>query len=251
MSLQLSSSRFQAGDGAGSHRREPGQPNDSPGGDRGASRGLQAVVFDYGKVLSFEPTARQWQELAATAGRPLEEFRPDYWRYRQEYDRAACGAAAYWQAVARRPLDARTLGRLIELDNEQWTRLNPEMLALARRLRQAGVKTAILSNMEFEMLAAMEAKFDWLSEFAVRIFSCKLHMVKPETEIFLHTAAQLRVEPAGVLFLDDKQPNIDGARRAGMQAFLFDAPEKQAELEHLLLEMGALPEVNESAGVRG
>jgi hypothetical protein len=29
------------------------------------------------------------------------------------------------------------------------------MLGLARRLRKAGIKTAILSNMEFEMLAAM------------------------------------------------------------------------------------------------
>ena len=84
-----------------------------------------------------------------------------------------------------------TLGKLIELDNEQWTRVNPEMLALGRRLRKAGAKTAILSNMEFEMLAAMEAKFQWLSEFAVKIFSCKVRMAKPAAEIFLHTAAEL------------------------------------------------------------
>jgi putative hydrolase of the HAD superfamily len=205
-----------------------------------SSSSLQAVVFDYGKVLSYAPTLREWQELASTAGRPLDAFQPDYWRYRDAYDRASCGAAAYWQAVARRPLDSRTLGKLIELDNEQWTRVNPDMLALARRLRKAGIKTAILSNMEFEMLAAMQAKFPWLSEFAVRIFSCKMRLVKPEVEIFLHTAAELRVAPGCALFLDDKPPNIDGARKAGMQAFLFDAPEKQGELERLLLEKGIL-----------
>jgi putative hydrolase of the HAD superfamily len=211
---------------------------------------LQAVVFDYGRVLSYAPTPREWQELASTAGRPLDAFRQDYWRYRDAYDRASCGAAAYWQAVARRPLDSRTLGKLIELDNEQWTRVNPDMLALARRLRKAGIKTAILSNMEFEMLAAMQAKFPWLSEFAVRIFSCKMRLVKPEMEIFLHTAAELQVAPGCTLFLDDKQPNIDGARKAGMQAFLFDAPEKQGELERLLLEKGIpLAELDETVPV--
>ena len=211
---------------------------------------LQAVVFDYGKVLSYAPTPREWQELASTAGRPLDAFQPDYWRYRDAYDRASCGAAAYWQAVARRPLDSRTLGKLIELDNEQWTRVNPDMLALARRLRKAGIKTAILSNMEFEMLAAMQAKFPWLSEFAVRIFSCKVRLVKPSVEIFLHTAAELRVAPGCALFLDDKPPNIDGARKAGMQAFLFDAPEKQGELERLLLEKGIpLAELDETVPV--
>lgn len=205
-----------------------------------SSSSLQAVVFDYGTVLSYAPTLQEWQALASTAKRPLDDFKHDYWRYRDEYDRASCGASAYWQAVARRPLDSRTLGKLIELDNEQWTRVNPGMLAFSRRLRTAGIKTAILSNMEFEMLAAMEAKFPWLSEFAVKVFSCKARMAKPAVEIFLHTAAELRVDPGCTLFLDDKQPNIDGARKAGMQAFLFDAPEKQGGLERLLLEKGIL-----------
>ncbi len=214
-----------------------------------SSSPLQAVIFDYGTVLSYAPTPQEWRELASTAGRPLDEFRLDYWRYRDEYDRAACGAAGYWQAVARRPLDSRVLGRLIELDNQQWTRINPGMLALARGLRKAGLKTAILSNMEFEMLAAMEAKFPWLEEFAVRVFSCKMRITKPEAKIFLHTAAELRVEPACALFLDDKPLNIDGARKAGMQAFLFDAPEKQDELERLLFEKG-VSLADEAVGIR-
>jgi putative hydrolase of the HAD superfamily len=114
----------------------------------------------------------------------------------------------------------------------------------------AGIKTAILSNMEFEMLAAMQAKFPWLSEFAVKIFSCEVRLTKPAVEIFLLTAADLRVDPDCALFLDDKQSNIDGARKAGMQAFLFDTPEKQVELEQLLLEKGILlPALDEAGSV--
>ena len=210
------------------------------------SLSLEAVVFDYGTVLSLAPTADEWHRLAATANRPLEEFRCDYWRYRDEYDRAACGAVSYWQAVARRLLDAETLRRLIECDNRQWTRINPQMLALSRRLRAAGIKTAILSNMEFEMLAEMRSKFAWLSEFDVQVYSCEVRMAKPEREIFLYTAALLKVKPGEILFLDDKPANIDGARRSGMQAWLFDAPEKLEGLEALLRQQGiALPGAEE------
>lgn len=197
------------------------------------------MVFDYGTVLSFAPTEQEWQELAALAGNP-PDFQRCYWSYRDGYDRAAYGAASYWQAVARRPLDSATIAKLIELDNNMWTRLNPSMLALSRRLRQAEIKTAILSNMEFEMLAAMRAKFAWLNEFEAQIYSCEIRLAKPDPEIFLKIAAKLKIEPGQALFLDDKQPNLDGARQVGMQAFLFDVPEKQVELERLLLENGVL-----------
>ncbi len=211
---------------------------------------LQAVAFDYGNVLSLAPTPEDWQRLASTAGRPVEEFRHDYWLYRDQYDRAACSPVSYWQAVARRALDPATLDKLIAFDNQQWTRINPEMLALSRRLRAVGVKTAILSNMEYEMLAELRAKFAWLKEFAVQVYSCELRMAKPEAGIFLHTAAKLKVEPGEILFIDDKQRNIEGARRAGMKAVLFDGPAMQERLEQLLREAGiALPGAAEIAAL--
>ena len=228
--------------------KPPSSKPDAPA--TGASGDIQAVVFDYGNVLSCAPTVEEWQLLAAAAGRPLEDFRRDYWLYRDGYDRAACGPVAYWQAVTRRPLDGPALGALIRLDNQQWTRINPHMLALARRLRAAGVKTAILSNIEFEMLAELRAKFAWLSEFAVQVYSCEVRMVKPEAGIFQETAVRLAVEPGGILFLDDKQRNIDGARQAGWKAFLFDTPARQALLEQQLRERGiALPAAEEQTAV--
>jgi putative hydrolase of the HAD superfamily len=209
---------------------------------------LQAVVFDYGAVLTLAPTLEEWSELAATAGLPVKEFRRAYGLYRPDYDRAACGATAYWQAVTRRPLDAHTLAKLIELDNRHWTRINPEMLALSRRLRQAGIKTAILSNMEFEMLAEMRAKLPWLDEFELQVYSCEVRMAKPDHAIYLHATAELGVQPGETLFIDDKPVNVEGARQVGMKALLFDQPTRQAELEALLNREGiALEEEADAA----
>jgi putative hydrolase of the HAD superfamily len=45
----------------------------------------------------------------------------------------------------------------------------------------------------------------------------------------------LEVEPAQTVFLDDHEPNIEGARRAGLQAVLFrDNAQAISDIEELL-----------------
>ncbi len=123
---------------------------------------LKAVAFDYGKVLSLPPTQEQWQKLSTRFGKPLQEFQPIYWgNNREELDRGTLDNVAYWRKVGRdcgfEISEAEAL-ELIEHDNTQWTNENPEMLNLSRDLRRAGYRTAILSNMERRMLAAMRAE---------------------------------------------------------------------------------------------
>jgi putative hydrolase of the HAD superfamily len=108
-------------------------------------------------------------------------------------------------------------------------RVNPDMLQLARQLKESGVKIAILSNMQSDMLKVMRAKFDWLPEFDVQMYSCEVGMVKPKTEVYLECARRLGVEPSACLFLDDKQPNVTGAEKAGMHALLFHGKREEAE----------------------
>jgi putative hydrolase of the HAD superfamily len=185
---------------------------------------LKAVAFDYGKVLSLPPTQEQWQSLSTRFATPPQQFQQIYWRNREELDRGTLENIAYWQKVGKdcglAISEAEAL-RLIEHDNEQWTNENPELLALARDLRRAGYKTAILSNMEHRMLAAMRKKLDWLDEFDVQIYSCEIGKVKPEPEIYLECCRQLGCQPEEALFLDDKKVNTEAAKKVGMQSYVF------------------------------
>jgi len=186
---------------------------------------LKAVAFDYGKVLSLPPTAEQWQGLSMRFRKPLQEFQPIYWGMnREQLDRGTLDNVAYWQKVGKDCglviSEAEAL-ELIERDNTQWTNENPEMLALARDLHEAGFKTAILSNMERRMLAAMRKKLKWLDEFDVQIYSCEIGTVKPEAEIYLECCRQLDCKPQEALFLDDKKVNTEGAMKVGMKAYVF------------------------------
>jgi putative hydrolase of the HAD superfamily len=185
---------------------------------------LKAVAFDYGKVLSLPPTAEQWQTLSARFAKSAQEFQRIYWGHREELDRGTLDNVHYWQAVGRDcgfELSVAEAEELIEHDNTQWTNVSPEMLDLTRELRRAGYRTAILSNMQFTMLAAMRRKLAWLDEFDVQMYSCEVGTIKPEPEFYLECCRRLQCEPGEILFLDDKQVNTEAAKRVGMQSYIY------------------------------
>ncbi len=200
------------------------------------SSSVQAIIFDYGKVLSLPPTLKQWERLASKFGVDQPTFQQQYWGFRDDYDRKVLDGPAYWREIAKvngKTLTDGDVQQLIGWDNDQWTNLNPDMLEFAREARRRKMPTAILSNMQQEMLSFMRKKFDWLGEFQVQMYSCEVGIVKPEVEIYLECCRRLKMQPADTLFLDDKQPNIDGARKAGLQAQLFHG--KRSEVEHYLI----------------
>lgn len=202
---------------------------------------LRAVVFDYGGVLSLLPAEQDWERLAKAINLPVSVLLPYYWEFREGYDRAIYGGATYWRRIAGtvgQDLDDEAITRLIALDNDQWGRENSAAIELAGRLRAAGVKIAVLSNMQFEMLARIRASFSWLQQFDAQLYSCELGISKPQAEIFLHAVKLLKVAPEQALFLDDRQVNLDGARRIGMRTMKYEAPHSHPALEQLLVASG-------------
>ena len=60
--------------------------------------------------------------------------------------------------------------------------------------------------------------------------SYELGLAKPEREIFDYAVADLALAPERVLFIDDNQINVDGARAAGLNAGLAKGPEEAAQV---------------------
>ena len=70
--------------------------------------------------------------------------------------------------------------------------------------------------------------------FDRRYLSFQLGLAKPDTDIFEHVIADLDMEPAHIVFLDDNQPNVDAARSVGIDAHLTrGVPEARAVLGEL------------------
>jgi putative hydrolase of the HAD superfamily len=203
---------------------------------------IEAVIFDYGKVLSNSEDPQARQKLLALTGLDRPDFDRHYWRHRHAYDLGTLNGGAYWEQIARDAGIAFTPERvdeLIETDVLMWTSLNEEMLAWVVALQEAGIKTAILSNMGWEILGYMRQEFGWLAHFQHHTWSCELGMCKPDPAIYLHTCERLGVAPQNALFLDDKAENISAATGIGLHAVLFESIEQlRLDLEARGLQTG-------------
>ena len=58
------------------------------------------------------------------------------------------------------------------------------------------------------------------------IFSYRVHLLKPDAAIYNLLLQTYDLKAEDCVFLDDMQPNVDGARRVGMQAIRFSSLEQ-------------------------
>lgn len=189
---------------------------------------IRAVIFDYGMVLSNPADPDAHTRLIAISGLPAEALDRAYWRHRHEYDLGLTGHQ-FWTRVADDNAVAfspRQIEQLIETDILMWTSVNEEMLAWVIALQNAGLRTAILSNMTSEIMTYMLQELAWLSHFHHLTWSCELGIAKPDSAIYLHTCEKLGVAPAEALFLDDKPENVAAARATGLHALQFTSVEQ-------------------------
>jgi putative hydrolase of the HAD superfamily len=185
---------------------------------------IQAVLFDYGMVLSGAPDPAAWSRLRTITNLSEDLPHREYWAHRHAYDRGDLTAEAYWHKAATGAgivLTPTQLTDLIAADVDFWSTLNPPMLEWAQRLQRAGVPTGILSNMPDAMEAGLRARHSWIENFHHNTWSHSLRLAKPEPAIYLHAAQGLRTPPANILFLDDRAENIEAALATGMQAILY------------------------------
>ncbi|MGC5017905.1 HAD family hydrolase [Micromonospora sp. DT47] len=104
---------------------------------------------------------------------------------------------------------------------EQWQRyrgeVDPEVLAFIREVRAAGVRLGLGTNAT-DLLDADLAALGLTDEFDAVVNSSAIGVHKPAKEYFQAACAALETPPARVLFVDDEDWAVRGARAAGLSA---------------------------------
>lgn len=97
-----------------------------------------------------------------------------------------------------------------------------DMVALARTLRAAGVRTAVVSNSEGR-LAELLAEIGIADAFEAIIDSGRIGIEKPDPQIFAHAIAALALPPGttGVHVGDSWAADVGGALAAGWRAIWY------------------------------
>lgn len=178
----------------------------------------RAVVFDYGEVISFTPSAADRDRMVEAAGVPAERFWAAYDQDRHRLDAGAITTAEYWSAIGRRcgvswPLPV--LQRLWALDFRSWTTADPDVVQVLADLAAGGTRLALLSNAAPDYGGAF--RFSPIGALFERVFvSGELRLAKPDPAIYRHVAAALGLEPGRLVFVDNRADNVAGAESVGI-----------------------------------
>jgi putative hydrolase of the HAD superfamily len=187
---------------------------------------IDTVVFDFGGVISLQPDRGRFGEMAQLCGLENGVFEGRYRDNRTEYDRGTLDGSGFWSAVIdteESRVDPDLVRKLVRLDCELWTQENPDIVALIKRLiAEPRVRLGILSNMPSTYPDYIWNKCDWIKEIDFLLYSCAVKMVKPQPEIYKLCLEGLGSNPARTLYIDDVEHNVEGGRKAGLNAVRYE-----------------------------
>jgi len=196
---------------------------------------VEALVLDYGGVLSPPQPANWYKVVGRRLSVAADLFHAAYWQHRQAYD-AELPAEEYWirvLATLSRSAQAAEVERLIESDVASWTRYREEVWDVARSFRRLGGRTAFLSNGVPEAMARIRAERQLESCFDAVIVSCEVGVAKPDPRIYQMCLSRLGVAADRTLFVDDRLENLQGAAKLGMRTLHFDSGDAIKQLADL------------------
>ncbi len=102
---------------------------------------------------------------------------------------------------------------------------NHAVYELAKRL-SARYPTALLSNINELHFEYLRRTFPVFDAFTHVVASCQMHLCKPDPLLYRKTLELLGVEARDTFYTDDRPELIEGARRLGIQGFVYKGVEQ-------------------------
>jgi putative hydrolase of the HAD superfamily len=181
---------------------------------------IQAVIFDWGGVLIEDPAPKMIKYIAKALGVSEDRYKQASTTYMADFQTGRVTEQQFWAYITRH------LGVPTPTADSLWGKTfadayvpRPELFSLAARLRNAGSKTAILSNTEPPAVEFFHRQKH--NMFDVAVFSCLEGTKKPERKIYEITLDRLRTPAKQTLFVDDTLDYIEAAKQLGLKTILF------------------------------
>ena len=200
-----------------------------------ADRGAQALVLDFGGVISrmlFETHDLSERALGLSPGTltwkgPFDPATDPLWQAMQA---GQLSERDYWMTRTRE------VGRLV---GEDWDAMEtfvkrargadvqavirPEAVGTILAAKAAGRRLAILSN-ELDLFygADFRARLPLLQHFELIVDATYTGILKPDPRSYMAVTEALGLPAHACVFVDDQRRNADGGVLAGMQVVHFD-----------------------------
>lgn len=183
---------------------------------------LKAIIFDIGGVIyragDGPPLREKWAPKCGLDGDTFDQIVFNSPLYKQ----AARGEITREQLWAHKNSQLRLSDEdleamLVDYWSGYW---DGDLLRYIREL-SSQFTLGIISDANSGAREVVSQHVD-LSLYKSVIFSYEVGASKPDPHIYLAALDGLGLPPADCLFIDDRQPNVDGAIEMGMQAVLYE-----------------------------
>lgn len=199
---------------------------------------IKTVIFDIGNVL----TQFSWQDYYASFGYNDATL--------EKLGKATVLNSAWNEYDLGNLSDDEVLNLFIESDPSVEKELREtlkDMGGVLKRceyaipwieeLKEKGYQVLFLSNFSEKALRDCAAALDFLPHMDGGVFSCKVHLIKPDPAIYKLLLQQYRLNPEECVFLDDTLVNITAAASLGINGIHFkNLAQAREELAALLVK---------------
>lgn len=198
---------------------------------------VTTILFDFGGVLAEEGFRDGLIALANEQKLNIENMPGEGMRavYDSGFVLGQGTAADFWALLRKRT-------GLVGEDEELTTRIiggfviRQSMIDLVQQLREKGYVTGILSD-QTHWLDELDEHYHFSQAFDHIYNSYYIGKGKQDSSLFLDIAADLKLEPAAILFVDDDEGNVSRAEKVGFKVIQFiDQESFSLTLEMILLE---------------
>lgn len=111
--------------------------------------------------------------------------------------------------------------RVMEKIPEMLTPIN-ETIKLLPKIKSLGHKLYYLSNYHKELSRFIQDKYSFFELFEGGVFSCDLHIVKPNVQIYHNILNKYKLYPKDCVFFDDTIENVEAAKKLGIVGVIFN-----------------------------
>ena len=187
---------------------------------------IKNIVFDFGGVLV------DWNSRYYYRGYFNDDSRMEYFlanictdEWNLENDRGRSYAEGVAQLTPLHPEFREAIEMFPVHRGEMLRGEKPESVALLRSLKDEGYRLYGLTNWSAENIHVAFERFDFLSLLEGTVVSGIEKEVKPEPQIYRILLDRYSLKPEQTVFIDDKEANVETARRLGMHGIVFTGAE--------------------------
>lgn len=190
---------------------------------------MKNIVFDLGRVVFAQDPAKSTDEFKQFFSYVAQKQMPQFWC---DYDRGVLSLSEVATALAEyRGVEVEYATDMILKAIDKQESIKPTACLIAE-LKAAGYRLYVLSNMSRDFIEFLRRQPVY-EYFDGEVISCEEGVVKPMPEIYDILLSRFQLNPHETIFIDDREENLEAARRKGISTFHFNRNNYEESCEQL------------------